>query len=164
MLTWSSWFNQGRSLIRSPRCCATGRAPSNAHFWLVPMSRAQDSSSMWKVRGRTAGRLRSSYKPAFSTNHTDLRGGIFREPEVGARDKGLIAAGASFVLTLDEALRAGAIVRGMDLEEDEVKLAEQIAAPAREPRPLRCRDLRRCVADALRPTRYRPSTAPSAPS
>jgi hypothetical protein len=27
MLTWSSWFNQGRSLIRSPRCCATGRAP-----------------------------------------------------------------------------------------------------------------------------------------
>jgi superfamily II DNA or RNA helicase len=38
---------------------------------------------------------------------------------------------ASFVLTLDEALRAGAIVRGMDLAEDEVKLGEQMAAPVR---------------------------------
>src|SRR5205085_1509753 len=27
MLTWSSCFSQGRSPIRSPRCCATERAP-----------------------------------------------------------------------------------------------------------------------------------------
>jgi superfamily II DNA or RNA helicase len=40
--------------------------------------------------------------------------------------------GASFVLTLDEALRTGAIIRGMDLEEDEVKLSEQLAVPVRE--------------------------------
>jgi superfamily II DNA or RNA helicase len=39
---------------------------------------------------------------------------------------------ASFVLTLDEALRTGAIVRGMDLQEDEVKLGEELAAPVRE--------------------------------
>ena len=37
-----------------------------------------------------------------------------------------------FVLTLDEALRTGAIVRGMDLAEDEVKLGEEMAAPVRE--------------------------------
>lgn len=39
---------------------------------------------------------------------------------------------ANFVLTLDEALRTGAIVRGMDLEEEEVKLGEEMAAPVRE--------------------------------
>jgi superfamily II DNA or RNA helicase len=39
---------------------------------------------------------------------------------------------ANFVLTLDEALRNGAIVRGMDLLEDEVKLGEELAAPVRE--------------------------------
>jgi superfamily II DNA or RNA helicase len=39
---------------------------------------------------------------------------------------------ANFVLTLDEALRAGAIVRGMDLDEDEVRLSEEIAPTARE--------------------------------
>jgi superfamily II DNA or RNA helicase len=38
----------------------------------------------------------------------------------------------NFVLTLDEALRAGAIVRGMDIGEDEVKLGEQLVAPVRE--------------------------------
>jgi len=38
---------------------------------------------------------------------------------------------ANFVLTLDEALRAGAIVRGMDLAEDEVKIGEVMAAPVR---------------------------------
>src|SRR3954469_13669645 len=27
MLTWSSCFNQARSLTRAPRCCATERAP-----------------------------------------------------------------------------------------------------------------------------------------
>jgi len=32
-----------------------------------------------------------------------------------------------FTLTLDEALRTGAIVRGTDLEESEVREAEQIA-------------------------------------
>jgi hypothetical protein len=36
------------------------------------------------------------------------------------------------VLTLDEALRTGAIVRGMDLDEDEVRAGEQIAETARE--------------------------------
>lgn len=36
-----------------------------------------------------------------------------------------------FVLTLDEALRNGAIVRGMDLEEREVQAAEQIAPEVR---------------------------------
>lgn len=45
------------------------------------------------------------------------------------------ACGASFsqtfTLTLDEALRAGAIVRGMDLEESEVQTAEQIAPQVR---------------------------------
>jgi superfamily II DNA or RNA helicase len=34
---------------------------------------------------------------------------------------------AEFKLSLDEALRAGAIVRGMDIDEDEVRLAEQMA-------------------------------------
>ena len=33
----------------------------------------------------------------------------------------------TFVLTLDEALRAGAIVRGMDLTEEEVQQSENIA-------------------------------------
>jgi hypothetical protein len=37
-----------------------------------------------------------------------------------------------FVLTLDEALRAGAIIRGMDIEEEEVKLSEEMAAPVRD--------------------------------
>ena len=36
------------------------------------------------------------------------------------------------VLTLDEALRDGAIVRGMDLQEEEVKLGEDLAGPVRE--------------------------------
>jgi superfamily II DNA or RNA helicase len=39
---------------------------------------------------------------------------------------------ANFVLTLDEALRTGAIVRGIELDEDEVRLSESIAAPVRE--------------------------------
>jgi superfamily II DNA or RNA helicase len=38
----------------------------------------------------------------------------------------------SFTLTLDEALRTGAIVRGMDLEEDEVIHSEAIAQPVRD--------------------------------
>lgn len=38
----------------------------------------------------------------------------------------------SFVLTLDEALRAGAIVRGMDIDETEVCRAEEIAPEIRE--------------------------------
>jgi hypothetical protein len=37
-----------------------------------------------------------------------------------------------FVLTLDEALRAGAIIRGMDIQEDEVQLGEDMATPVRE--------------------------------
>jgi superfamily II DNA or RNA helicase len=37
-----------------------------------------------------------------------------------------------FVLTLDEALRAGAIVRGIDVEEHEVQLGEEMAAPFRD--------------------------------
>ena len=37
-----------------------------------------------------------------------------------------------FVLTLDEALRAGAIVRGMDLDESEVQAAESIAPVVRD--------------------------------
>jgi hypothetical protein len=37
-----------------------------------------------------------------------------------------------FVLTLDEALRAGAIIRGIDIEENEVQLGEEMAAPVRE--------------------------------
>lgn len=40
--------------------------------------------------------------------------------------------GAEFVLTLDEALRAGAIVRGMDLDEEEVQEAEAIAGTLRK--------------------------------
>jgi superfamily II DNA or RNA helicase len=39
---------------------------------------------------------------------------------------------AGFVLTLDEALRAGAIIRGIDIEEHEVQLGEEMAAPVRE--------------------------------
>jgi hypothetical protein len=39
------------------------------------------------------------------------------------------------VLTLDEALRAGAIIRGMDIEEEEVQLAEKMAVPVREKIP-----------------------------
>ena len=39
---------------------------------------------------------------------------------------------ANFVLTLDEALRTGAIVRGMDLTEEEVRLGENMAGPFRE--------------------------------
>jgi superfamily II DNA or RNA helicase len=42
------------------------------------------------------------------------------------------AFGANFVLTLDEALRAGAIVRGMDIEEDEVQEAEGMAGSFRK--------------------------------
>ena len=38
----------------------------------------------------------------------------------------------NFLLTLDEALRTGAIVRGMDLDETEVKEGEKIAGPVRE--------------------------------
>src|SRR5262249_20766033 len=37
-----------------------------------------------------------------------------------------------FVLTLDEALRAGAIIRGIDIGEGEVQLGEEMAAPVRE--------------------------------
>jgi len=36
-----------------------------------------------------------------------------------------------FTLTLDEALRTGAIVRGMDIDEDEVRLAEEMAPNVR---------------------------------
>jgi superfamily II DNA or RNA helicase len=39
--------------------------------------------------------------------------------------------GTEFILTLDEALRAGAIVRGMDIEEDEVLEAEAMAGSLR---------------------------------
>jgi superfamily II DNA or RNA helicase len=39
---------------------------------------------------------------------------------------------ADFVLTLDEALRAGAIVRGMDVEEEEVQEGEAIAGTVRK--------------------------------
>ena len=39
---------------------------------------------------------------------------------------------SSFLLTLDEALRAGAIVRGMDIDEDEVRHAEEIAPEVRD--------------------------------
>ena len=42
------------------------------------------------------------------------------------------AFGANFVLTLDEALRAGAIVRGMDIEEEEVQEAEGMAGTFRK--------------------------------
>jgi superfamily II DNA or RNA helicase len=38
----------------------------------------------------------------------------------------------SFKLTLDEALRAGAIVRGMDINEEEVRIAESMAPRVRE--------------------------------
>ena len=37
----------------------------------------------------------------------------------------------SFVLTLDEALRTGAIARGMDLNEDEVQESEKISSEVR---------------------------------
>jgi len=40
--------------------------------------------------------------------------------------------GTNFVLTLDEALRTGAIVRGMDIDEDEVREAEALAATIRK--------------------------------
>ena len=40
--------------------------------------------------------------------------------------------GASFTLTLDEALRTGAIVRGMDIDEVDVKESERIAKSVRE--------------------------------
>lgn len=40
--------------------------------------------------------------------------------------------GTDFVLTLDEALRAGAIVRGMDVQEEEVKEGEAIAGSLRK--------------------------------
>ncbi|GLS16988.1 hypothetical protein GCM10007874_00030 [Labrys miyagiensis] len=40
--------------------------------------------------------------------------------------------GHAFSLTLDEALRAGAIVRGMEIEEDAVKASERIAPRVRE--------------------------------
>ena len=40
--------------------------------------------------------------------------------------------GTSFLLSLDEALRTGAIVRGMDIEEPDVKEGERIAQPVRE--------------------------------
>lgn len=40
--------------------------------------------------------------------------------------------GTDFVLTLDEALRTGAIVRGMDIEEDDVQEGEAIAASVRK--------------------------------
>jgi hypothetical protein len=36
------------------------------------------------------------------------------------------------VQTLDEALRTGAIIRGMDLDEEEVRIGEEIAPTARE--------------------------------
>jgi hypothetical protein len=36
------------------------------------------------------------------------------------------------VLTLDEALGAGAIIRGIDINEDEVQLGEEMAEPVRE--------------------------------
>lgn len=39
--------------------------------------------------------------------------------------------GANFTLTLDEALRAGAIVRGMDIDEEDVKEGEEIAGSIR---------------------------------
>ena len=39
--------------------------------------------------------------------------------------------GTSFLLSLDEALRTGAIVRGMDIEEPDVKEGERIAQPVR---------------------------------
>jgi superfamily II DNA or RNA helicase len=39
---------------------------------------------------------------------------------------------ASFSLTLDEALRTGAIVRGMDIDEDEVREAEEMAPEVRD--------------------------------
>jgi ribosomal 50S subunit-associated protein YjgA (DUF615 family) len=37
-----------------------------------------------------------------------------------------------FVLTLDEALRAGAIVRGMDVDEEDVKQGEAMAETVRK--------------------------------
>jgi superfamily II DNA or RNA helicase len=61
-------------------------------------------------------------------------------PACGALNSPAVAAciqcGGSFApeftLTLDDALRAGAIIRGMDVEEDEVRQAEQIAPTVRE--------------------------------
>ncbi len=42
------------------------------------------------------------------------------------------AFGTKFTLTLDEALRAGAIVRGMDIEEEDVVAGEQMAGATRD--------------------------------
>lgn len=42
------------------------------------------------------------------------------------------AFGTDFILTLDEALRAGAIVRGMDIDEEEVREAEAISGSLRK--------------------------------
>jgi superfamily II DNA or RNA helicase len=39
---------------------------------------------------------------------------------------------STFILTLDEALRVGAIVRGMDIDEDEVREGEEMASAVRE--------------------------------
>ena len=39
--------------------------------------------------------------------------------------------GATFTLTLDEALRAGAIARGMDIDEEEVQESEKMATSFR---------------------------------
>ena len=41
------------------------------------------------------------------------------------------AFGSNFVLTLDEALRAGAIVRGIDVDENDVREGEAIASTVR---------------------------------
>src|SRR5262249_28155441 len=46
MLPWSSWFNQGRSLTRSPRCCATGRAPCWRKRWRPRWPTSLPSMSM----------------------------------------------------------------------------------------------------------------------
>jgi ribosomal protein L40E len=40
--------------------------------------------------------------------------------------------GHAFTLTLDEALRTGAIVRGMEIDEEEVQAGEQIAPKVRD--------------------------------
>lgn len=43
-----------------------------------------------------------------------------------------ISFGTRFTMSLDEALRTGAIVRGMDLDEEEVQIAEKMAQPVRD--------------------------------
>ena len=40
--------------------------------------------------------------------------------------------GHKYVISLDEALRTGAIVRGMDIDEDEVRLGESVAKVTRQ--------------------------------